>query len=222
MKVSLLIFTLNEIDGMKAVMPQIKKEWYDELIIIDGGSTDGTIEYARENGYPIFIQKEKGAGPAFKEGVEMASGDIAITFSPDGNSVPERIPELSAKMKEGYDIVICSRYAKGAKSYDDDPVTAFGNWMFTSLTNLLFGTKFTDTLVMYRAFKKNLVEELKVDTSTSSWGSSLLLRAAKKKLKITDIPGDEPPRIGGVRKMQPLINGSYELLMIFKEFFKRD
>lgn len=222
MKVSLIISTLNEIDGMKAIMPQINKEWYDELIIVDGGSTDGTIEYAQNNGYFIFVQKGNGFGAAFQEAVEKATGDVVVIFSPDGNSMPEKIPELVAKMKEGYDIVICSRYLEGAKSYDDDPVTALGNWMFTNLTNLLFRTKFTDTLVMYRAFKKELVKELKVDYSTSSWGSSLLLRAAKKKLRITEITGSEPARIGGKRKMRPLINGSYELLMIFKEFFVRD
>ena len=115
MKVTLIIFTWNEIDGMRAIMPQIKKEWYDELIIVDGGSTDGTIEYAQENGYPIFVQKERGAGAAFRESIAKATGDIVVIFSPDGNSVPEKIPELVAKLKEGNDIVIASRYLGGAK-----------------------------------------------------------------------------------------------------------
>lgn len=219
MKVSLVIFTLNEIEGMKAIMPQIKKEWYDELIIVDGGSTDGTIEYAREQGYYIFVQEEKGAGAAFLEAMEKVTGEVAIIFSPDGNSVPERIPDLIEKIKEGYDLVICSRYRDGAKSYDDDLITAFGNWMFTRLVNMLFRSNITDALVMYRAFKKNIVEDLKINTKTTSYGTQLLIRASKKKLRIGEIPGDEPPRIGGVRKMRPLKNGFYELLMIFREFF---
>lgn len=65
MKITLLIFTYNEIDGMKEIMPQIKPEWCDELLIVDGGSKDGTYEYAKSKGYNIFIQKEKGLGPAF-------------------------------------------------------------------------------------------------------------------------------------------------------------
>lgn len=221
MKISLVIFSLNEIDGMRVVMPMIKKEWYDELIIVDGGSTDGTIEYAKENGYFIFVQKEKGAGAAFLEAMEKATGDTVIIFSPDGNSAPERIPELIEKMKEGYDIIICSRYLNGAKSYDDDPITALGNWMFTRLTNLLFCSNITDTLVMYRIFKKSLITDLKIDTKSPSYGSQLLLRAFKKKLKVGEIPGDEPKRIGGVRKMHPLKNGFIELCMILKEFFIR-
>lgn len=47
MKITLLIPTLNEIDGMKAIMPRIKKEWYAQLLIVDGGSTDGTLEYCK-------------------------------------------------------------------------------------------------------------------------------------------------------------------------------
>ncbi len=221
LKVTLIFFTINEIDGMRAIMPQIKKEWYDQLIIVDGGSTDGTVEYARENGYYIFQQSKKGAGVAFLESMAKATGDIVIIFSPDGNSVPERIPELIEKMKEGYDVVICSRYLDGAKSEDDDIVTAFGNKMFTGMVNLLYGAKVTDCLVMYRAYKKDIVERLGINTSAVSWGSQVLCRAAKKKMKIGEIPGDEPARIGGVRKMHPLKNGISELCMILGERFRR-
>ncbi len=207
---------------MKVIMPRIKKEWCDELIIVDGGSTDGTIEYARENGYPIFIQKEKGVGAAFKEAMEKATGDIVIIFSPDGNSVPEKIPELIEKMKSGYDIIIVSRYLDGAKSYDDDVITAFGNWFFTNLMNFLFGSKFTDVFVMFRAYKRDSIKMLNIDTKNCSWGSLILIRATRKKFKIGEIPGDEPPRIGGNRKMSPLKNGYRELFAFLKEFFIRN
>ena len=133
MKVSLIIFTMNEVDGMKAIMPKINKDWYDELIIVDGGSTDGTIEFAQKEGYYIFVQEEKGAGAAFKEALRKATGDIVITFSPDGNSLPEKIPEIVVKIKEGYDVVTVSRYLCGAKSYDDDAFTAFGTGPFNSM-----------------------------------------------------------------------------------------
>jgi glycosyltransferase involved in cell wall biosynthesis len=219
--VTLIIFTWNEVDGMKAIMPRIKKEWYDQLIIVDGGSTDGTVEYAREQGYFIFQQERKGAGAAFLESAAKATGDILLVFSPDGNSVPEKIPELVAKMREGYDMVIVSRYLDGAKSYDDDVVTAFGNWFFTMLVRILFRAPITDCLVMYRGYRREIVEKLKISTPTVSWGTQILARAARKKMRIGEIPGDEPPRIGGVRKMSPLKNGTSELLRIIWEFFYR-
>lgn len=222
MKVTLLILTYNEIEGMRAIMPQIDPSWYDELVIVDGGSTDGTIEYAKEHSYPIFVQREPGLGAAYAEGLQRATGDIVIVFSPDGNSDPQRIPHLVAKMREGHDIVIVSRYLDWAKSEDDSFVTAFGNWIFTRLFNLLFGQRITDLLVIFRAFRTSLVEELGVRHMGISWNTQLVARAAKKGKRIGEIPGHEPARIGGARKMNPIRNGLAELYMLMREFLVRN
>ncbi len=222
MKFTLLIPTLNEIEGMKAVMPRINRNWVDQIIVVDGGSIDGTIEYVRQNNYFLLHQKTKGLVNAYREALEAAIGDVIITFTPDGNSVPELIPSLIKKISEGYDMVIVSRYLKGAKSYDDDIVTAFGNWMFTRIINILFGGHYTDSLVGFRAWKKELFRIPKTDfkiVNIAGFEPYSVIKCAKRKLKIAEIPGDEPPRIGGVRKMRPLVNGSYILLLIMKEFF---
>ncbi len=219
MKVTLLIPTLNEIEAMKIIMPQIKPEWYDELIIVDGGSTDGTIEYAEENGYFVYKQQNKGLNNAYIESIEIITGDIIVVFSPDGNSLPECIPELADKMKQGYDMVIASRYCGGAKSYDDDIITAFGNRMFTAFVNLFFRAKYTDCLVIFRAFRKDLWYRLELGANGPVIEIQMCIRCAKKKLKVADIPGDEPKRIGGERQMSPLYNGTYLLWMIIKELF---
>jgi glycosyltransferase involved in cell wall biosynthesis len=217
--VTLIVPTLNEIDGIRKIMPQIDKEWVDEIIIIDGGSTDGTVEYAKENGYFIISQKTQGPGNAIREAIALASGNIIIPFSPDGNSLPEAIPQLIEKMNGGYDMVIASRYTGGARSYDDDLVTRFGNWMFTRMVNLLFRARYTDVLVMLRAYKKNIVSRLKIEGNINTVFELLLcIRCAKEKLQCADIPADEPVRIGGDRKMKPLVNGTQLLLAIVREF----
>ena len=231
MKVTLLIPTLNEVNGMKAIMPKIKPEWYDQLLIVDGQSSDGTIEYCKEKGYPIVIQKKRGMRNAYMESWPHITGDIVLTFSPDGNSIPELIPECIKKMKEGYDMVIVSRYAEGAKSYDDDAVTAFGNKLFTTFINLLHGARYTDAMVIYRAYRRDLIYELDLDKDSShefeekifktniSWEPLLSIRAAKRKLKISEIPGDEPAREGGERKLQVLRWGAAYMFQVFREIF---
>jgi glycosyltransferase involved in cell wall biosynthesis len=221
MTVTLLILTYNELQGMQQIMPQIDRSWYDQLVIIDGGSMDGTIEYAREQGYPMYVQQNPGLGSAFIEGLSHATGDVIITFSPDGNSDPTRIPDAAAKMREGYDVVIVSRYLDWAKSADDDPVTAFGNWLFTTMYNVLFRQKITDLLVIFRAFRRSLVTELNVDHRAIAWTTQMMCKAAKARRRIGEIPGDEPPRIGGTRKMHPLRNGLAELMMLTREFLDR-
>lgn len=214
MTFTLLIPTLNEIVGMKAIMPKIPRAWVDQILVVDGGSTDGTLEYARAQGYTVHVQARRGIRHAYMEALPLVKGDVLITFSPDGNSIPELILPLTRKMKEGYDMVIVSRYAQGARSQDDDLLTSFGNWFFTKTVNVLHGGRFTDCMVIYRAYRVALIHELELDQdkwyatperlfrTTLSWEPLLSARAARRKLKLADIPGDEPPRIGGERKLQ--------------------
>lgn len=220
MKFTLLIPTLNEIDGMKAVMPRIKKEWVDEILVIDAKSNDGTFEYAKSLGCKVLTQESKGLTNAYRDAIPHAIGDVIITFSPDGNSIPELIPKLVAKMKEGYDMVIASRYYEGAKSEDDDPITAFGNWLFTTMINVCFGSHLTDSLVIYRAWKKELFKMCEIDPGDGGPDVHMSIIASKYNLKVAQISGDEPKRIGGVRKMSPLKNGFGVLMLIIKEFIR--
>ena len=231
MKVTLLIPTLNEAVGMRSIMPKVKKEWVDQILIVDGKSKDGTADIAREMGYDVVIQQTPGIRGAYMDALPFVKGDVILTFSPDGNSIPELIPVCIAKLKEGYDMVIVSRYAKGAKSYDDDMVTGFGNWLFTGSINLLHGGKYTDAMVIYRAYPVKLISELDLDKDSSftfeeklfrtriSWEPLLSIRAAKSKLKIADIPGDEPARDGGERKLQVLKWGAAYMFEIWRELF---
>ncbi len=231
MKVTLIIPTLNEIDGMKAVMPKIKKEWYDQLIILDGGSTDGTIEYAMQQGYFVYVQKKRGFRNAYNEVLPYIEGDVVITFSPDGNSVAELIPELAAKMKDGYDMVIASRYLGNAKSHDDDFITSFGNWLFTKTVNILHHANYTDAMVIFRAYKTDLIYDLELQKDEGyrmaeklfnthiSWEPLLSVRAAKRKFNVTEIPGDEPERIGGERKLRIFKWGAAYYFQFIREKF---
>lgn len=231
MKTTLLVMTLNEIEGLKIIMPRINKNWVDQIIIVDGGSTDGSVEWAKENGYEIYIQKQIGFRHAYNEVWPLVQGDNVITFSPDGNSIPELIPDLVKKINEGYDMVIASRYLGNAKSEDDDLITGFGNWLFTKTVNILHGGKYTDVMVIYRAYKKQLAMDLNLTNNNAyeifekilntkiSWEPLLSVRAAKAKLNVTEIPGDEPQRIGGTRKLQILKWGMAYYLQFIRELW---
>jgi glycosyltransferase involved in cell wall biosynthesis len=229
--VTLLIPTLNEIEGMRVIMPQIRREWVDQILFVDGRSTDGTIEYCKEHGYEIHVQTQPGIRQAYNEVLPLIRGDITITFTPDGNSLPELIPPLIDKMNEGYDLVIVSRYLPPAKSDDDDPVTAFGNWFFTKTINVLHGAHYTDAMVGFRAYRTQLIYELELDQdrwyrtperlfrTRVSWEPLLSVRAARRGLRVGEIPGDEPKRIGGERKLQVLKWGAAYYFQFVRDVF---
>jgi len=230
MKTALLVLTYNEIEGMRAIMPQVKREWVDRIYVVDGGSDDGTVEYALAQGYEVIRQKRKGLRHAYIEAMEQIEGDVVVAFSPDGNSMPEAIPALIAKIREGYDMVIASRYLDNARSEDDGLITGFGNAVFTKMINLLYHGSYTDSLVMYRAFYKSLFYELdlhredayrpeKCCFTTVCIMPLLSIRSAKRKKKIAEIPYDEPQRIGGQRKLQIIRWGTAYLLQTIRELY---
>lgn len=234
MSTTLFVPTLNEIEGMKQIMPQVDPRWVEDIIIVDGGSTDGTIEYAREKGYKVYVQKKKGIRYAYIEAFPLIKTEYVITFSPDGNSPTYAIPKLIEKIKEGYDMVIASRYLPPAKSYDDDIFTKFGNCFFRNSINLMYRAKYTDPMVIYRIYRTELFYKLALDEERSYWPENLLftrlgiepllsIRVAKAKLRYTEIPVEEPKRVGGERKLQIIRWGlGYFLQVIGEKIIYRD
>jgi glycosyltransferase involved in cell wall biosynthesis len=233
--ITLLIMTLNEIDGVKKIMPQINKKLFDKILIVDGGSSDGTIEWLRKNKYDVYIQKQKGFRHAYQEVWGKLKTEYAVTFSPDGNSLVSKLPELCNELKKNkHEMIIVSRYLDDAKSYDDDFITSFGNKLFTRTTNLLYRGNLTDTMVIFRGYKTNLPKRLgllndrayeifeKVFCTKISWEPLLSVRVLKNKLKYKEIPGDEPPRIGGERKLQIIRWGLAYYSQILFDVFRRD
>jgi len=229
-KVTLFVPTLNEEDGIRVIMPKIKKEWCDQILIADGQSTDRTVEEAQKLGYEVYVQKKKGIRNAYIEAWPLIRGDVVITFSPDGNCIVEDIPALIAKMKEGFDMVIASRYYQNAKSEDDTIITRLGNFVFTSLINMFHCGHYTDALTIYRAYRTKLFYELDLHMeatyaperfflTTIGVEPVLSIRAAKKKMKIAEIPSDEPARMIGEKKLQIFRWGASYLAQIFRETY---
>jgi len=227
--------TLNELHGLKTIMPQVKKEWVDQIIILDGKSTDGSLEYCKEQGYDIYVQKESGMWNAYRELYlsGMVKGDVVVTFSPDGNSVPESIPELARKIIGGYDMVIGSRYLNGHKSPDDTKLTGIGNTIFTGMCNWRGHYKYTDALVMLRAYKASIVKDLgfldepnwlqRILIKMSplyGWESSMSIRANKHKMLV----GEEyfiEPKAFRERRQNTIVHGFVIGTQILHELLRR-
>jgi len=219
MSVTLIAATLNELEAARIVLPKIDRAIVDEIIVVDGGSTDGTVEFCESNGFMVLKQKEPGYGSAMKEASAIAKGEYIIEFPPDGNSMPEKISDVVLKLQEGYDFVIASRYAPGARSDDDDFLTGIGNWGFTFVTNLLFWSRYTDVLVGFRGYRKPAYDTLDMTANGLDWSIQMPIQFRKKRLRVADIPAIEPKRIGGVRKMRPFRTGWLILMTLIKERF---
>ncbi len=218
--ITLLLPTLNEIDGLSQIYPKLDKSLFDDIVIVDGGSTDGTVEYAIKHNIRIFTQLRKGLAAGVMDGISTLKTDCVIEFSMDGNCLVDQLPELVARLRNGDDLVVVSRYLPPAKSYDDNIITAFGNWMFTKMIRYMGQFPMTDALTIYRGFNIKIVDYPEFTRCLYGPVFEPLISAVAtvRNLKISEIPGDEPKRIGGKSKMSVPYNGGCILRMIAKMY----
>src|SRR5262249_31651783 len=142
MKKTLVVLTFNEIEGLRALWDRVPVETLDELFAVDPGSSDGTLDFFRDRGVRVILQEKRGRGEAFRIAARAASGE-ALSFSgPDGNEDPADIPRLLAKIEEGYDLAIASRFLPGSRNDEAEsalPLRAIANRGFTLAAGMLFG-----------------------------------------------------------------------------------
>ena len=117
---------------------------------------------------------------------------------------------------------------EGSRSEDDDIVTAFGNWLFNRVINFVHNANYTDAMTIYRGYRKSLFYELDIDNDESYVTEKLFftvigieplisVRAAKRKLKVIEIPSIEPKRIYGKRKLQVIRWGGALMTQVLRE-----
>ena len=223
MKSSLIILTLNEIEGVRTLYDRIPFDAVDECFVVDGGSIDGTVEFFREKGIKVVPQEIKGRGEAFQIAVREAKGDYLIFFSPDGNEDPGDIPKLLELLAMGYDIAIASRFLSGSQNEEDDlrfPWRAWANRAFTFIANIIWNTNrnyITDTINGYRAIKKEAFNKLNISAPGFVIEYQMSIRAMKLGLKVVEIPTVEGQRIGGVSTAKSIPTGLLFLRFLLKE-----
>lgn len=221
--IALLLPTLNELQGLKATVPFFDRGLVDDIIIVDGGSTDGTIEYAMDAGLTVVSQLRPGLHYAVYDLVRCLPHDYVIEFSPDGNCKVEQLPEIVAMIRQGFDMVVASRYLEHAVSEDDHAISAFGNWMFSRLMRPLARFQITDALNIYRGYRREIVLDPDFEFYLKGPVLEPLLTGicALRNMNVAEIPGDEPLRIGGVTKRSIIYNGSLVLGMILRIYVRK-
>lgn len=201
MKLSLIILTRNEIQGVKYFVPKLPRDVVDEILVIDGQSKDGTKEFLESSGIRVIVQEKMGRGEAFRLAVEKASGDALVFFSPDGNEDPNDISKFRQFFEEGTDLVIASRMMKGAHNEEDEsflPLRKWVNLAFGLIANTIWNrSKFvTDTINGFRGIKKSVFKELGLDGLGYTIEYQMSIRAFKHKKKIVEFPTYESGRMG--------------------------
>jgi len=222
----LTILTWNEIEAAKVLFDRIPRD-FDEVFVIDPGSTDGTMEFFKERNIPVYIQDKKGRGVAFLMAANISKSDLIVFFGLDGNENPDDIKKLFAELENGADMAICSRFMKGSRNEEDDelfPLRKWANQAFTLLVNIFFnrtGKYITDSINGFRGFRREKLLQLGLTAEGFAIEFQATIRALKKGYVIKEIPTIEGARIGGKSKAKSIPTGLKILGILLRELFKK-
>jgi glycosyltransferase involved in cell wall biosynthesis len=207
-RVSVIIPAWNEEESIRKVVEAIPQQYVDEILVIDGGSTDSTPLFAEQAGARVMIERQRGYGRACATGAEGARNDILIFLDADGADDPRYIPDLLAPLTHtGADLALGSRLAgimePGAMPWHQKT----GNRLSAGMINALYGCALTDLSPM-RAVRKSMLKTLSMQEMTYGWPTEMIVKAAKRGWKMVEVPVDYRARLGGRSKISGTWKGS--------------
>jgi len=208
MLVSVIIPALNEAESIGEVLAAVPSDRAIEVLVVDGGSSDRTVEIAKSTGAKVINESRRGYGRACATGLAAAQGEIVVFMDADGADDPRYIFELVAPISDhASDMVLGSRLAgviePGAMPWHQRT----GNWLSARLIRLLYGLPLTD-LSPFRAVLHDRLLELDMQEMTYGWPTEMIARAARQRWRIREIPVNYRCRLGGKSKISGTWKGS--------------
>ncbi|MBL4754209.1 MAG: glycosyltransferase family 2 protein [Flavobacteriales bacterium] len=226
MKIAVIIPAVNEEQSIGKVLSDIPWDHVNEVIVVDNGSDDNTINEARKHRTTVLEEPKSGYGHACLRGINYLRNsqekpDIVVFIDGDYSDYPEEMVTLIKPIKEaGVDMVIGSRALGERASGSMTPQQIFGNWLATSLMRWLYGASFTD-LGPFRAIKFDSLVALNMVDTTYGWTVEMQIKAAKQNLSYTEVPVSYRKRIGKSKisgTIKGTIGAGYKILTTIAKY----
>ena len=227
MTVALCLITWNELAGCKHDIPLIDRTQFDQIYCIDGGSTDGTVEYLTEQGITVYQQTAKGLNQACKDGAERCNCDAFVFYHPKGSIPVEDTYKFRAFFEDGYDLVVGNRMLKGSVNEEDGKLLKPRKWFVLALGlfgAMLFkreGNRIKDVLHGFRGMKKDKFLQMDISDMSPSIDIEMVCRSYKFKMKRIEFPTKESPRLEGTTHFKAIPTGKKLLKYIFWEIGRK-
>ena len=220
--VTVVVPTLNEAANLPHVFARIPADT-DEVIIVDGHSTDDTVAVGRmlRPDVRVLMQEGRGKGDALACGFAAARGEIIVMIDADGSTDPAEIPRFVDALLDGADFAKGSRFLHGGGSADITRLRRSGNRALSAIVNGLFGTKYTDLCYGYNAFWRHCLPHMTVNCSGFEVETLINVRIAQAGLTVTEVPSFESERLHGESKLNAFRDGSRVLRTIVRERMRR-
>jgi Glycosyl transferase family 2 len=216
--VSVVIPTLNESKNLPYVLPRIPT-CVEDVVLVDGGSDDGTVDVARELRPDVRIVHEPrpGKGVALQTGLREAHGDIIVTLDADGSTDPAEIPAFLGCLLAGADFAKGSRFVQGGGTSDMEPIRKVGNWILRLLVRIGFGGRYSDLCYGYNAMWRDVVPVIDGDADGFEIETLMNCRVLAAGLRVVEVPSHERARIHGESHLRTFLDGARVLRTIVRE-----
>ena len=197
MKIAVIIPALNEEQSIGEVVSVVPRNLASEIIVADNGSSDRTAQVAREAGARVVREERKGYGAACLAGVRAVNdAEVIVFLDGDHSDDPREMPVVLAPILGGQaDLVIGSRVRGHLEEGAMAPHQLFGNKVATTMIRLLYGLRLSD-LGSFRAIRRQVLEGLQMSHPTYGWPVEMIVKAAKKKYRVVEVPITYRRRIG--------------------------
>jgi glycosyltransferase involved in cell wall biosynthesis len=218
--ISVVIPAKNEARNIAWVLQRVPS-YVDEVIVVDGLSNDGTLEVAKMIAPDVVVIHEMtpGKGAAMRAGMDAARGDYVVVLDADGSMDPGEIDAFIGQLDAGFDLVKGSRFLGSGGSNDISLLRYAGNRVLVVLTNLLYGTRFTELCYGFMALRKTALPLLSLDAAGFEIETQIVARAIRCGIRIKEVPSWEYPRRNGVSNLHPIRDGWRVLGTILRERF---
>lgn len=169
-----------------------------EVIVVDGGSSDGTLEILRDiasEGRIALVREEprRGKGYAIRLGLDRAVGSLVIVQDADLELDPAEYPRLLRPIVEGKaEVVYGSRFLQGPRR--GAVINRIGNWVLTWLVNRLYGARLTDVETCYKVFRREVLSGFRLRCERFDFDPEVTIRVLKAGIPITEVPVTYRPR----------------------------
>ncbi len=204
MKVSVVIPTLNEEHTLGEVIEGCLP-YADELLVIDGHSTDKTREVAESRGVRVELDHGRGKGEALRTSISLVSGDIIVFIDADGSHDPADIPRLIEPIERGEaDHVSGSRLIGGSSELHggfDECFRLMGSSFITACINWRFRVQLSESQNGFRAIRKDVIEKLDLRENITTIEQEMIMKTLKKGFRMAEVPSHEHKRKMGYSKI---------------------
>jgi glycosyltransferase involved in cell wall biosynthesis len=213
-----VIPTLNEARNIPIVLAELPGN-VDEVVIVDGHSTDETVSAARaaRPDATVIMQSGRGKGDALRCGFEAACGDILVMMDADGSADPAEIPRFLRALEDGADFAKGTRFADDGGSADITRTRQAGNRVLSATVNALYGTSYTDLCYGYNAVGRRCRPTLGIDCPGFEVETLINIRIGRAGLNVTEVPSFERDRIHGESNLRTFRDGARVLRTIVRE-----